>query len=37
VAKSCGCEPAPTDLRSKVLIRIQAVRAELEVTEFHVD
>jgi mycothiol system anti-sigma-R factor len=34
VAKCCGAEAAPSGLKSKVLIRIQAVRAELEVTEF---
>jgi len=37
VAKCCGSEPAPSELRGKVLTRIQAVRAELEVTEYHVD
>jgi mycothiol system anti-sigma-R factor len=37
VAKSCGCEPAPSDLRRKVLTRIQSVRAELEITEYHID
>jgi mycothiol system anti-sigma-R factor len=37
VAKCCGAEPAPSDLRRKVLTRIQVVRAELEVTEFRVD
>jgi len=35
VHKCCGAEPVPSDLRTKVLTRIQAVRAELEVTEFH--
>lgn len=29
VAKHCGCDPVPADLRSKVLVRIQQVRAEL--------
>lgn len=29
VAKHCGCDPVPDDLRSKVLDRIQQVRAEL--------
>jgi mycothiol system anti-sigma-R factor len=37
VQKTCGCEPAPTELRRKVLVRIQAVRAELELTEFGTD
>ena len=37
VHKCCGTEPAPSGLRSKVLVRIQAIRAELEVTEFRVD
>ncbi|MED7929903.1 mycothiol system anti-sigma-R factor [Nonomuraea sp. LP-02] len=29
VAKHCGCDPIPADLRSKVLDRIAQVRAEL--------
>ncbi len=29
VGKSCGCDPVPSDLRAKVLLRIQQVRAEL--------
>ncbi|SDL45358.1 mycothiol system anti-sigma-R factor [Nonomuraea jiangxiensis] len=29
VAKHCGCDPVPADLRSKVLARIAQVRAEL--------
>jgi mycothiol system anti-sigma-R factor len=32
VHKCCGHEPAPSGLRAKVLIRIQTIRAELEVT-----
>ncbi|MGD0374233.1 MAG: mycothiol system anti-sigma-R factor [Streptosporangiaceae bacterium] len=31
VHKHCGYEDVPSELRAKVLIRIQAVRAELEV------
>lgn len=31
VHKHCGCEAAPTELRAKVLNRIRAVRAEIEV------
>jgi mycothiol system anti-sigma-R factor len=33
VAKHCGCDPAPTALREKVLVRIRQVRTDLEVTE----
>jgi mycothiol system anti-sigma-R factor len=33
VAKHCGCDPAPRDLRSKVLVRIRQVQAEIELTE----
>lgn len=33
VAKHCGCDPAPADLRSKVLVRIRQVRAELEIAD----
>lgn len=29
VAKHCGCDPVPEDLRAKVLERIAQVRAEL--------
>jgi mycothiol system anti-sigma-R factor len=37
VQKCCGSEPAPSGLRSKVLVRIRTIRAELEVSEFRVD
>ena len=37
VHKCCGAEPAPTELRVKVLCRIRAVRADLEVSEFGVE
>jgi mycothiol system anti-sigma-R factor len=37
VHKCCGSEPAPTGLRSKVLVRIRTIRAELEVSEVRVD
>jgi len=37
VHKSCGSEPTPSGLRSKVLVRIRTIRAELEVSEFRVD
>jgi len=33
VHKHCGAEPVPSELRTKVLSRIQAVRVELEVLE----
>ena len=33
VHKHCGCDPAPSDLREKVLVRIREVRAEIEVTD----
>jgi mycothiol system anti-sigma-R factor len=33
VAKHCGCDPAPTDLRSKVLVRIRQVQAEMDPSE----
>lgn len=29
VAKRCGCDPVPEDLRARVLVRIRQVRAEL--------
>jgi mycothiol system anti-sigma-R factor len=37
VHKCCGSEPTPADLRRKVLTRIEAVRVELEVTQFRAD
>ena len=37
VHKHCGSDLVPSDLRSRVLIRIQQVRVELEVTEFRAD
>jgi mycothiol system anti-sigma-R factor len=37
VQKCCGSEAAPTELRTKVLVRIQAIRAELELSEFRAD
>jgi mycothiol system anti-sigma-R factor len=33
VAKHCGCDPAPANLRSKVLLRIREVQAEIEVLD----
>ncbi len=37
VHKHCGQEKVPAELRTKVLTRIQAVRAELEITEIRVE
>jgi len=33
VHKHCGCDPAPADLRSKVLVRIREVQLEIEVAD----
>jgi mycothiol system anti-sigma-R factor len=33
VAKHCGCDPAPADLRGKVLTRIRQVQAQIEVSD----
>ncbi|GAB3688676.1 mycothiol system anti-sigma-R factor [Angustibacter aerolatus] len=33
VRRSCACEPAPDQLRAKVLTRITAVRVQVEVRE----
>ena len=33
VHKYCGYDAVPAELRAKVMVRIQEVRAELEVTE----
>jgi mycothiol system anti-sigma-R factor len=37
VHKHCGHEEVPAELRAKVLNRIQAIRAELEITEITVE
>ncbi len=37
VHRHCGSDLVPGDLRSRVLIRIQQVRVELEVTEYTAD
>lgn len=34
VARCCGGDPIPTDLRERVLVRIQQVRVQIEQTEF---
>jgi len=33
VHKHCGCDPAPADLRTKVLVRIRQVQSEIEVAD----
>jgi len=33
VAKHCGCDPVPTERRSKVMVRIRQVQAEIEVSD----
>jgi mycothiol system anti-sigma-R factor len=33
VARHCGGDPLPSDLRSKVLVRIRQVQTEIEVIE----
>ena len=37
VAKHCGGDHAPDELRSRVLTRIQQVRVEIEHVEFRAD
>jgi mycothiol system anti-sigma-R factor len=37
VARCCGGEAAPVDLRERVLVRLREVRIELEHVEFRVD
>ena len=31
--KHCGCDPAPAELRAKILVRIREVRATIEFAE----
>ncbi len=33
VAKHCGCDPVPSELRTKVLLRIKQVQAGIEVAD----
>ena len=37
VARCCGGEAAPAELRERVLVRLREVRVELEHVEFRVD
>ena len=37
VARCCGCDPVPTDLRTRVLRRIQQVRVEIDQVEYRAD
>ncbi|MGO8883320.1 MAG: mycothiol system anti-sigma-R factor [Streptosporangiaceae bacterium] len=37
VHKHCGHEAVPSELRTKVMTRIAAVRAELEISDIRVD
>ena len=37
VARCCGGDPVPIDLRERVLVRLREVRIELEQVEYRVD
>ncbi len=37
VARCCGSDPAPIDLRERVLLRIQKVRIEIDSVEYRAD
>ena len=37
VARSCGSDHAPSDLRDRVLVRIQQVRVEIDQVEFRAE
>lgn len=37
VARCCGNDPVPVDLRERVLLRIQQVRLDLEAVEYRAD
>jgi mycothiol system anti-sigma-R factor len=37
VHKHCGREMVPDDLRARILTRLQQVRVEIEVSEYHAD
>ena len=34
VARTCGCDPAPAELRTRLLTRLREVRVELSQVEF---
>ena len=34
VARSCGCEPTPPELREKLLVKLREVRVELMQVEY---
>ncbi|HVE74460.1 MAG TPA: mycothiol system anti-sigma-R factor [Mycobacteriales bacterium] len=37
VARCCGKDPVPSDLRERVLVRIQEVRQEIDQSEYRPD
>jgi mycothiol system anti-sigma-R factor len=37
VARTCGGDPAPADLRSRVMVRIQEVRVEIDAVEYRAE
>ena len=37
VQKHCGCDPAPAELRAKILVRIREVRASIEFDKWIVE
>lgn len=37
VAKHCGSDPVPDDLRSKVLNRLDAARTDMQIREAHAE
>ena len=37
VARCCGSDPAPADLRTRVLLRIQQVRSDIDHLEYRAD
>lgn len=37
VARCCGSDPVPTDLRERVMVRIQQVRVEIDHVEYRAE
>ena len=37
VARCCGSDPAPIDLRERVMVRIQQIRLEIDQVEFRAE
>ncbi len=37
IARSCGCEPTPPEIRERLIVRLREVRVELAQVEFRAE